>query len=113
MSETSAPQRLPSPPVFHSLCCFLAGAHDRTRTGDPVLTKNVLYQLSYAGDTRVLSTYRFSINGHAWELLGRSQYGHGEAHWEFQNPLVRDPLTAPQAATHAASRRNGSDQLAV
>ena len=32
------------------LCGFPgAGAHDRTRTGDPVLTKNVLYQLSYVG----------------------------------------------------------------
>ena len=28
---------------------ILAGAHDRTRTGDPVLTKNVLYLLSYVG----------------------------------------------------------------
>ena len=27
----------------------ITGAHDRTRTGDPVLTKNVLYQLSYVG----------------------------------------------------------------
>ena len=28
---------------------FRSGAHGRTRTGDPVLTKNVLYQLSYVG----------------------------------------------------------------
>src|SRR3972149_5567235 len=27
-----------------------SGAHDRTRTGDPVLTKNVLYLLSYVGN---------------------------------------------------------------
>jgi stress response protein YsnF len=27
----------------------VAGAHDRTRTGDLVLTKDVLYQLSYVG----------------------------------------------------------------
>ena len=33
---------------FSSLLAY-AGAHDRTRTGDPVLTKNVLYQLSYVG----------------------------------------------------------------
>lgn len=46
----------------------------------------------FAADTRMLSTYRISINGHAWELLGRSRSGHGEAHWEFQNPLVRDPI---------------------
>lgn len=28
---------------------FFAGAHGRTRTADPVLTKNVLCQLSYVG----------------------------------------------------------------
>ena len=27
----------------------VAGAHDRDRTGDLVLTKNVLYRLSYVG----------------------------------------------------------------
>ncbi len=35
------------------LLCHLnppfVGAHNQTRTGDPVLTKNVLYQLSYVG----------------------------------------------------------------
>ncbi len=28
---------------------FLSGAHNRTRTGDLILTKNVLYLLSYVG----------------------------------------------------------------
>ena len=28
------------------------GAHDRTRTGDLVLTKDVLYHLSYVGEPR-------------------------------------------------------------
>ena len=31
-----------------------SGAHDRIRTGDPVLTKNVLYQLSYVGFLRTV-----------------------------------------------------------
>src|SRR3972149_298122 len=34
-------------PMSHALLQF--GAHDRIRTGDPVLTKNVLYLLSYVG----------------------------------------------------------------
>jgi len=45
----------------------------------------------FAGDTRVLSTYRLSVNDHAWRLLGRSRGGHGTAQWEFLNPAMRDP----------------------
>ena len=29
--------------------CWQSGAHDRDRTGDLVLTKDVLYRLSYVG----------------------------------------------------------------
>ena len=39
----------PFPLSIFVISYFAAGAHDRTRTGDPVLTKNVLYQLSYVG----------------------------------------------------------------
>lgn len=45
----------------------------------------------FAGDTRMLSTYRIEINGSRWQLLGRSRLGHGTARWEFQNPSLRDP----------------------
>jgi glycogen debranching enzyme len=44
----------------------------------------------FAGDTRVLSTYKFDVNGCAWRLLARSRLGHGSAHWHFQNPDLRD-----------------------
>jgi glycogen debranching enzyme len=44
----------------------------------------------FAGDTRVLSTYRFDISGQAWQLLGRARSGHGTAHWMFQNRMFRD-----------------------
>jgi glycogen debranching enzyme len=44
----------------------------------------------FAGDTRVLSTYKFDINGCTWELLGRSCLGHGSAQWHFQNRTLRD-----------------------
>jgi hypothetical protein len=36
--------------------CWHGGAHDRSRTGDLTLTKGVLYQLSYMGNRKRLST---------------------------------------------------------
>ena len=44
----------------------------------------------FAGDTRVLSSYKFDVNGCAWRLLARSRLGHGSAQWQFQNPEMRD-----------------------
>ncbi|WP_447978279.1 amylo-alpha-1,6-glucosidase [Candidatus Nitrospira bockiana] len=44
----------------------------------------------FAGDTRVLSTYRLSVNGQPWHLLGRSLLGRATARWEFQNAAFRD-----------------------
>jgi glycogen debranching enzyme len=46
----------------------------------------------FAGDTRMLSTYKFDVNGCAWRLLARSRFGHGSATWHFQNPDLRDQL---------------------
>jgi glycogen debranching enzyme len=46
----------------------------------------------FAGDTRVLSTYKFDVNGCAWRMLARSRLGHGSAQWHFQNPDLRDQL---------------------
>lgn len=43
----------------------------------------------FAGDTRVLSTYRLAIGGKPWQLLGRSLLGRATAQWEFQNPGFR------------------------
>jgi glycogen debranching enzyme len=45
----------------------------------------------FAGDTRVLSTYRFTIAGHAWRVLARSRPGPSTAQWDMQNPPVRAP----------------------
>ena len=44
----------------------------------------------FAGDTRVLSTYRLTIHGQAWQLVGRSRAGHATALYVFQNPATRD-----------------------
>ncbi len=45
----------------------------------------------FAGDTRVLSTYRLAIGGQPWRLLSRSRPGPSTAQWEMQNPFVRAP----------------------
>jgi glycogen debranching enzyme len=63
----------------------------------------------FAGDTRVLSTYRLGVNGHAWRLLGRSRSGHGTAQWEFQNPAIRDPEGEVPAGSLLLSLRRRLD----
>lgn len=46
----------------------------------------------FAGDTRVLSTYKIDVNGCNWRLLARTRLGHGTAQWHFQNPEMRDQM---------------------
>ena len=43
----------------------------------------------FVGDTRVLSSYRISLAGQEWQLVGRNRDGHGTAMWTFQSPLIR------------------------
>ncbi|HET9887533.1 MAG TPA: glycogen debranching N-terminal domain-containing protein, partial [bacterium] len=45
----------------------------------------------FAGDTRVLSTYRFTIGGYAWRMLRRFRNEPSHAQWDLQNPRVRVP----------------------
>jgi glycogen debranching enzyme len=45
----------------------------------------------FARDTRVLSTYRLAIGGHAWRVLARSRPGPSTAQWDLQNPILRTP----------------------
>lgn len=44
----------------------------------------------FAGDTRVLSTYRLTAGGHSWHVLARHRLGHGTARWKFQNDAIRE-----------------------
>lgn len=53
----------------------------------------------FAGDTRVISTYKFQINDCSWELLGRTRNGHGSAQWHFQNPTLSDEFGTLEAGT--------------
>lgn len=45
----------------------------------------------FAGDTRVLSTWRQAVEGVAWLLLARTRPGPSTAQWHFQNPAIRVP----------------------
>lgn len=45
----------------------------------------------FAGDTRVLSTYRVTIAGHPWRVLARTRPGPSTAQWDMQNPTIRTP----------------------
>lgn len=45
----------------------------------------------FAGDTRVLSTYRFSIAGHPWRVFARSRPSPSIAQWDMTNPPIRTP----------------------
>jgi len=58
----------------------------------------------FAGDTRMISTYRLSIGGHPWTLLGRSRAGRQRVEWVFQNPRLQSPspIRAGALAMHLA-----------
>jgi glycogen debranching enzyme len=53
----------------------------------------------FAGDTRVLSTYKLELNGCSWQLLGRACRGHGSGQWHFQNRSLRDAKGTIDAGT--------------
>lgn len=43
----------------------------------------------FVADTRVLSSYRITIAGQQWQLVGHDREGHGTATWTFRSPLIR------------------------
>ncbi|MHB1131819.1 MAG: amylo-alpha-1,6-glucosidase [Chloroflexota bacterium] len=43
----------------------------------------------FAGDTRVLSSYRLGVGGTTWQLLGFTRLGPATASWSFQNQKLR------------------------
>jgi hypothetical protein len=53
----------------------------------------------FAGDTRVLSTYRIGVGGHEWQLLSRTRPDSATAQWSFQNPAIQGPAYALTAGT--------------
>jgi N-terminal domain of (some) glycogen debranching enzymes len=63
----------------------------------------------FAGDTRVLSTYKVLVSGQDWRLLGRSHFGHGTAQWEYQNRPLRDAAGEIPAGTLLLTLRRRVD----
>jgi glycogen debranching enzyme len=67
----------------------------------------------FAGDTRVLSTYRFGICGTVWRLLGRGGSGSSRSDWTYQNNRLRDAFGEVLAGSMhlRLSRRLENDAL--
>jgi glycogen debranching enzyme len=60
----------------------------------------------FAGDSRVLSTYRVSLAGHPFRLLARARIGPSQAEWHLQNATVRHPTgVVPEGTIHLRVRR--------
>lgn len=66
----------------------------------------------FAADTRVLSSYRLTIAGHAWRLLSRTRPSSASAQWDMQNPRVRAPgAELAEGLIHCRLRRQVSGAL--
>ncbi len=60
----------------------------------------------FAGDTRVLSTYRIALADHAFRVLARSRPGPSTAQWDMQNRTVRVPsCEIEEGSVHCRLRR--------
>src|SRR3990172_8618591 len=66
-----------------------SGAHDRTRTGDPVLTKNVLYLLSYVGSG--CSFVELEFGGRSGSALRLPVSIRVRSWWRGQDSNLRSP----------------------
>ncbi|HEX6820106.1 MAG TPA: glycogen debranching N-terminal domain-containing protein [Ktedonobacterales bacterium] len=101
----------PLPSIFRVpvLSMVLHGGEVALACGvDGQLQEDALHGL-FAGDTRVLSTYRIGIGGWPWHVLGRSRLGSGTARWELQNPELRAPEGDIAAGTLLCSLRRRVD----
>jgi glycogen debranching enzyme len=66
----------------------------------------------FAGDTRVLSTYRFTVAGHPWRLLSRVRRSPSRAQWDMQNPTIRTPgADLPEGTLHLRHSRRVSGAM--
>lgn len=58
--------------------------------GDGVINAERPHGL-FAGDTRVVSTYRTAIAGQPWQMLSRARLGAGAIEWTYQSPALQGP----------------------
>jgi glycogen debranching enzyme len=76
--------------VVHPLEILYGGGVGLSCALDGTLRAEELHGL-FAGDTRVLSTWRLTIGGYSFRLLARTRPGPSTAQWDMQNPTVRSP----------------------
>lgn len=76
------------PAVLHPIEVLFGGGVALACAPNGELHAEELHGL-FAGDTRVLSTYRLTIGGHSFRLLSRSQLGPSTVQWHMQNPSLR------------------------
>jgi glycogen debranching enzyme len=92
-------------PIVHPLIVLHGDGVGLACGDDGTLAAHELHGL-FAGDTRVLSTWRFTIGGHPWRLLARSRVGASTAQWDFDSPPIRAPAgELLRGALHARLRR--------
>jgi glycogen debranching enzyme len=97
--------------ILHPFDVLFGGGVGLSCALDGELRAEELHGL-FAGDTRVLSTYRLAIGGHPWRLLARWRPGPSTAQWDMQNPCVRAPGGDIEEGTvHLRLRRRVSGAL--
>lgn len=77
-------------PVAHPIEILFGDGVTMACAGDGELHSEELHGL-FAGDTRVLSTYRLTLGGHPFSVLCRWRAGPSSAQWDMQNPALRVP----------------------
>lgn len=92
-------------PIVHPLIVLHGEGVGLACGDDGTIAAHELHGL-FAGDTRVLSTWRFTIGGHPWRRLARCRLGASTAQWDFDNPPIRTPAgELVRGAFHARLRR--------
>lgn len=79
-----------SPSVRHPLEILFHGGVSLVCGPDGLIAAHELQGL-FAGDTRMLSTYRLAINGRPWQLLGRARPDTRSGVWDYQNARFATP----------------------
>jgi hypothetical protein len=76
----------------------VARATSRTRTDDPVITSDVLYQLSYGGQTGAEGSRTPDLLG-AIQALSQLSYGPSDRWIRTPDPSTKSPLSGVMGAT--------------
>lgn len=95
-----------SPSVRHPLEILFHGGVALVCGPDGLIAAHELQGL-FAGDTRMLSTYRLAINGRPWQLLGRARPDSRSGVWDYQNARFATPTgeVPPQTLHLRVERR--------